>query len=156
MTRRVRPHVRELLAETLTPLAAYQRLAELSPIRFLFESVAGGEHVARYSFLGADPSLLVRVTPVGIELERRGRREARAGDPLALLREVVSGFVAEEAPVPFAGGFVGTFGFDLARLIERLPGRPPDPWGLPSALLARFDAVIAFDHAQQKLLRKKH
>jgi anthranilate synthase component 1 len=144
--------VRELLAETLTPLAAYQRLAELSPIRFLFESVAGGEHVARYSFLGADPSLLVRVTPSGIELERQGRREARAGDPLALLREVVSGFVAEKAPVPFAGGFVGTFGFDLARLIERLPGRPPDPWGLPSALLARFDAVIAFDHAQQKLL----
>ena len=55
-SRIVRPHVRELLAETLTPLAVYDRLAALSPHRFLFESVTGGEQVARYSFLGVAPS----------------------------------------------------------------------------------------------------
>ncbi|MDQ1348166.1 MAG: anthranilate synthase component, partial [Acidobacteriota bacterium] len=57
-----------------------------------------------------------------------------------------------ELPVPFAGGFVGTFGFDLVRLVERIPARPPDPWGLPVAILGRFDDIIAFDHAQQRLL----
>ncbi len=38
------------------------------------------------------------------------------------------------------------------RLVERIPSRPPDPWGLPVAILGRFDEVIAFDHAQQRLL----
>ncbi len=144
--------MRELLAETLTPLAAYQRLAGLSPVRFLLESVSGGEHVARYSFLGADPALIARVTAAGVEVERAGRRERLGGDPVEALRSLAGGFDAEPVPLPFAGGFVGTFGFDFVRLIERLPDRPPDPWGLASALLARFDAIVAFDHAQQKLL----
>ena len=153
--RRVVPRVRELLAETLTPLAAYQRLAALSPVRFLFESVTGGEQVARYSFLGAGPRALVRLHADRLEIARESGVETLAGEPSRLvdeLRRLVGGFDAGPAPVPFAGGFVGTFGFDLVRAVERLPGRPADPWGLPLATLGLFDAVVAFDHAQQKLL----
>ena len=58
---KVTPHVRELLAETVTPLAVYQRLLALSPTRFLLESVTSGEQVARWSFLGAGPREIVRV-----------------------------------------------------------------------------------------------
>jgi anthranilate synthase component 1 len=65
---------------------------------------------------------------------------------------VVSAVTAEPGPVPFTGGFVGTFGYDLARLVERLPARPPDPFGLPVALLGRFDTVVVFDHARQRVL----
>jgi anthranilate synthase component 1 len=54
--------------------------------------------------------------------------------------------------VPFTGGFVGYFGYDVVRLVERLPDRPPDPFGLPLALLARFDTVAVFDHAHQRVL----
>ena len=61
MTRAVRAQTRELLAETLTPLAVYERPAPLSPHRFLFESVTGGEQVVRYSFLGAAPSRLLHL-----------------------------------------------------------------------------------------------
>jgi anthranilate synthase component I len=150
--RRVVPRVRELLAETLTPLAAYQRLAEVSPVRFLFESVTGGEQVARYSFLGAGPRARLRLWPDRLEIERGGTTEVRRGSPVASLREAVGGFAAEPAPVPFGGGFVGTFGFDFVRLVERLPVRSPDPWRLPVASLGLFDAVVAFDHAQQKVL----
>jgi anthranilate synthase component 1 len=150
--RAVRLHVRELLAERLTPLAAYERLAELSPARFLFESVTGGERVARYSFLGAAPRELVTLHPDGVEIARHGAVERRAGDPVAALRELAGGFEASPGPVPFTGGFVGSFGFDFVRALERLPSRPPDPWGLPLARLGRFDSVVAFDHAQQKLL----
>jgi anthranilate synthase component 1 len=150
--RRVVPRVRELLAETLTPLAAYQRLAEISPVRFLFESVTGGEQVARYSFLGAGPRARLRLWPDRLEIERDGITDVRRGRPLEALREAVGGFDAEPAPVPFGGGFVGTFGFDLVRMVEKLPLRPPDPWQLPVASLGLFDAVVAFDHAQQKVL----
>ncbi len=150
--RRVVPHTRELLAETLTPLAVYQRLRDLSPVRFLFESVTGGEQVARYSFLGAAPAAIYRLYGDRLEVERAGRRETRSGAPLEALRREVERYSAPGSPVPFAGGFVGSFGFDLVRLIERIPARPPDPWGLPVAILGRFDSVVAFDHAQQRLL----
>ena len=150
------PRVRELLAETLTPLAAYQRLAEISPVRFLFESVTGGEQVARYSFLGAGPRAICRLFADRLEIERAGAIERRPGPPLEALRALAAGFDAAPGPVPFTGGLVGTFGFDFVRLAERLPTRPPDPWGLPVAVLGLFDAVVAFDHAQQKVLLAAH
>ena len=152
MLKQVTPHLRELLAETVTPLAVYQRLKALSPVRFLFESVTGGEQVARFSFLGAAPREIYRLYPDHLEVERDGRRNDLPGPPIAALRAVVEGYSTPELPVPFAGGFVGTFGFDLVRLVERIPSRPPDPWGLPIAILGRFDEIIAFDHAQQRLL----
>ena len=150
--RRARPRCRELLADTLTPLAAYRRLAPRSPVRFLFESVTGGERVSRYSFLGAGARELLRLYPDRLERERGYAREALPGPPLAALAAAVGGIAADPGPAPFTGGWVGFFGYDLVRLLERLPARPPDPFGLPLALLARFDDLVVFDHARQRLL----
>jgi anthranilate synthase component 1 len=151
-TRRAVPHTREFLADGLTPLAVYRRLAGLSPYRFLFESVAGGERVSRFSFLGAAPREVYRLYPDRLEVERSGRRRRLPGEPLEALRRVVDGIAAAPGPIPFTGGFVGYFGYDLIRLVERLPDRPPDPFGLPVALLARFDSLVIFDHALQRVL----
>jgi anthranilate synthase component 1 len=150
--RRAVPHLREFLADSLTPLAVYRRLARTSPTRFLLESVTGGEQVSRFSFLGAGPQALYRLWPDRLEVERCGSREALPGPPLEALRQVVSGVAAEPGPIPFTGGWVGYFGYDLVRLVERLPGRPPDPHALPWALLARFDTLVVFDHALQRVL----
>ena len=152
MTRRAVPHFREFLADTLTPLGVYRRLAALSPTRFLLESVTGGEQVSRFSFLGAAPRELYRLWPDRLERERDGRREDLPGEPLAALARAVGSIASEPGPVPFTGGFVGFFGYDAVRLVERLPGRPPDPFGLPLALLGRFDTLAVFDHAHQRVL----
>ncbi len=157
VARRAVPHVREYLADSLTPLEVYRRLATLSPVSFLFESVTGGEQVSRFSFLGAAPRELYRLWPDRLERERGGRRDDLPGSPLEALGRVVGAVRSEPAPVgeagsvPFTGGYVGFFGYDAVRLVERLPGRPPDPFGLPVALLARFDAVAVFDHAHQRV-----
>jgi anthranilate synthase component 1 len=150
--RRAVPHLRELVADSVTPLAVYRRLAERSPTRFLFESVTGGEHVSRFSFLGAGPSALYRLYADRLEREVGGRRERLDGPPLTALAAALAEVSGPAGPIPFTGGFVGFFGYDLARLLERLPDRPPDPFGLPVAVLARFDQVVVFDHARQRLL----
>jgi anthranilate synthase component 1 len=145
--RRAVPHIREFLADSLTPLGVYRRLAKISPHRFLFESVSGGEQVSRFSFLGAGPREIYRLYPDRLEVERD-----LPGDPLEALHQVVGDTTAEPGPIPFTGGLVGSFGYDLIRLVEHLPNRPPDPYGLPVAVLARYDTVVIFDHAHQRVL----
>jgi anthranilate synthase component 1 len=145
------------MADGLTPVLAYRRLAGRSSTRFLFESVTGGEQVSRFSFLGAGPSEIYRLWPDRLERQvgEDGPSEpvpGSAGRSLDALRDVLDGVSAEPGPVPLTGGFVGWFGYDTVRLVERLPGRPDDPFGLPVALLARFDDVVVFDHAHQRLL----
>ena len=154
-TRSAKLHVREFVADTLTPVAVYERLAALSPVRFLFESVTGGEQVSRYSFLGAGPRVLVRLGAEGVEVERGSEVEALEGDPLVALGRLLSEIEGDRSArmeLPFTGGYVGFFGFDLVRLAERLPGRPNDSFGLPTAVLGRFDHVVIFDHAKQRVL----
>ena len=154
--RRAVPHIREFLADSLTPLGVYRRLAELSPHRFLLESVTGGERVSRFSFLGAGPREVYRLYPDRLEVERggdRGRKSRRLPGPaLDALREIIHRIHTEPGPIPFTGGLVGYFGYDLIRMVERLPNRPADPFGLPIALLARFDTLVIFDHAYQRVL----
>mgnify|MGYP001821651499 CR=1 FL=1 len=147
-----RARVREFLADSLTPLGVYRRLAEISPVRFLFESVTGGEQVSRYSFLGAGPREIYRLYPDRLEVERGGERSALAGNPLERLRGALQGISATAGPIPFTGGYVGFFGYDLVRMLESLPGAAADPFALPVAMLARFDNLVVFDHAHQKVL----
>ncbi|MEM7583117.1 MAG: anthranilate synthase component I [Acidobacteriota bacterium] len=150
--RKATVHVREFLADSLTPLAVYRRLEELSPIRFLLESVTGGEQVSRFSFLGARPSELYRLYEDRLEVERDGTRSTLEGEPLPALRQVLGSIESERGAIPLTGGYVGFFGYDMVRMIERLPSRPPDAFDLPIAVIGRFDTLVVFDHAQQRVL----
>ena len=148
----VRPHLREFLADSLTPLEVYRRLSDLSPIRFLLESVTGGEVISRYSFLGAGPQAVYRLLDNRLEVEEEGIRRMIEGPPLEALSYEIGRFTCEDPPFPLSGGFVGYFGYDLIRQQENLPSRPPDKMGLPVALLARFDSVVVFDHVRQRVV----
>ena len=152
MSHRARPHVREFLADTLTPLGVYRRLATLSPSRFLFESVTGGENVSRYSFLGAAPWGTYRLFEDHLELERDGQCQRLEGPPLETLQDELDSIRSAAGPLPLTGGYVGYLGYDFVRLLERLPASTPDNFELPLALLARFDNLVIFDHAHQKVL----
>ncbi len=158
-------HTREFLADTSTPLGVYRKLAThedgAAPgRRFLFESVTGGEHVSRYSFLGTCPTRVCRVYLDRLEIEdlrNGGGLEVEPGDPLPRLRRLLDSVAGAPPSLPFAGGWIGAFGFDAIRLVEprlvdHAAGRPPDPFGLPVALLARYDEVLVFDHARQRIV----
>src|SRR5882762_9754897 len=66
------PVVKEIVADLLTPVSAFLKIAEDADYAFLLESVEGGEHVGRYSFLGKDPFLILRSRAGKTTLDRGG------------------------------------------------------------------------------------
>jgi anthranilate synthase component 1 len=134
------PVVRELSADTLTPVVAFHALVREGEEAFLFESVERGENLGRYSFVGFDP-------------RRSLRFDATVSDPVRVLNdEIVPLRVQGEADLPpFFGGAVGYFGYNVAGWTERLPDSHRDDLGIPDAKLLFFDNVVVFDHVRQRL-----
>ena len=93
------PVVKEIIADLLTPVSAFLKIAEHSDYAFLFESVEGGERVARYSFLGKDPFLVLRSRRGRTTIDRSG---VTTEDPCLLCRRRAcrSGGQAAEGGVP--------------------------------------------------------
>ena len=154
------PVCRTLLGDTLTPVSAYEKFAR-GDYSFLLESAAGGEKLARYSFLGTDPFLIFRAYGDEVEIESFDhdahdreagvKRKFRSPDPLAELQKQVFNFRAVEVPgLPrFCGGAVGYAAYDAIRYIERLPSPPKDVLGLPDLFFAFYDLMVVFDHLQK-------
>ncbi|HYM90396.1 MAG TPA: anthranilate synthase component I [bacterium] len=142
----------EVVADLDTPISAYLRLRDL-PQPFLLESVEGGEKVARYSFLGAQPRLTLRAFPTHVEVVEGGATRRSGQDPLEVARAILQQYrpAADPSLPRFYGGLVGWFGYDLVRTIEHLPNRPPDDRGLPLCSLQLADAVMIFDHLRHRI-----
>jgi anthranilate synthase component I len=134
------PVVRELSADTLTPVAAFEALTRAGEEAFLFESVERGENLGRYSFVGFEP-------------RRSLRFDGKVTDRVKLLNEELVPLRVhdEESLPPFFGGAVGYFGYGVGGWSERLPDTTADDYAIPDAKLLFFDNVIVFDHVKQKL-----
>ena len=150
------PVVRELPADLETPVTVYLKLAGQGP-SFLLESVTGGEHLARYSFIGVHPTRAYVLR--GHSLETHDHQEVTTSrlpdgmDPLDSLRAELSHYRPAAIPgLPrFAGGLVGYLSFEMIRFFE--PSVPVEPHAaLPDGIFLLTDTVVAFDHAFGKLL----
>lgn len=146
------PVYANLLSDQLTPVSAFERIASEAGHAFLLESVVGGEKIARYSFLGADPLVLVeakdrRTTVTG----PAGRQTYDDTEPLALLEATLKRFrsVSPPAMPRFLGGAVGYAGSDIARHYEKLGTPPPDDRGLPDLQFGLYDRMVIFDHVRK-------
>ena len=143
------PVVLELLADTLTPVSAFERLTtgDDGPA-CLLESVEGGERLGRYSFIALHPAAITTI-------------RADHADPLQALRDLVGTASYLQPPqlrLPrFTGGVIGWLGYEVAAAFERLPRAPGKPYGdLPDGVWARFDTLVAFDHLRHTLLVITH
>src|SRR5690606_30949231 len=144
------PVSRSLLFDTWTAVTAYARLAR-PPFGFLLESVVGGETWARYTFLGTEPREAWKLTGDRVERWTRASGWVDRGevdDPLADLSiDLLRTSPAALPGLPrFWGGWVGFFGYDMVRRIERLPNAPPATLDVPDALFMRTGAVVAIDN----------
>ena len=142
------PLCREIPADLLTPVAAFLRLAPGARHPFLLESVEGGEAVARYSFLGRDPSAVVRA-----RIGAGGPEDAPGTSPVEALRRAVAPYRSVRFPdLPrFTGGAVGYLSYDVVHLVERLPRRAGDDLCLPDVLFGIYDTILAFDHLRNRI-----
>src|SRR5581483_122697 len=171
------PVTRRLLADIETPLSAYRKIRGAGE-SFLFESVEGGEHLDRYSFVGCNPSAVIRQTGSRGELIEngkvveistvvpsaggaalpRGQADRQVGptvcDGLEVVERVMKKYRA--VPVPglprFTGGAVGFIGYEFIHDVEPVVPRPPkDDLGTPTMCFLIADQLLIFDRVAQTI-----
>lgn len=152
------PVYRVLMGDHLTPVTAYERLARASQYAFLLESVVGGDRIARYSFLGANPRKVITAWDrrVVIQEQTLPPRELTVADPLKELETQlasIQGLVLPNMP-RFLGGAVGFAGYDTVRYLEgeKLPNPPHDDRGLPDLCFGIYDDLVIFDHVNKTVI----
>ncbi len=155
------PVVREIMADLLTPVSAFIKIAEHSDYAFLFESVEGGEQVARYSFLGKDPFLVLRARGKRSVIDRSGVTTELDEPFVDVTRRLMAEFRSPFVPgLPrFTGGAVGFVGYDASAVFEpaleeawQQAGWSGDGAGEDDAGFMLFDTVLAFDHVKHRIL----
>ena len=149
------PVCKEIVADLLTPVSSFLKIAEDADYAFLLESVEGGEHVGRYSFLGKDPFLILRARDGRTTIERGGVVTGSDRPFVETLRGLMADFRSPFVPdLPrFTGGAVGYLGYGAASWFEPVLGdlgTVAD--GADQAGFMLFDTVLAFDHVQHRIL----
>ena len=163
------PVTRRLLADIETPLSAYRKIRGAGE-SFLFESVEGGEHIGRYSFVGCNPRALIRQTGARVEILENGKvverfevggatgsassATGRVKDGLEVVERVMKKYRA--VPVPelprFTGGAVGFIGYEFIHDVEPVVPRPPqDELGTPTMTFLVADQLLIFDRVAQTI-----
>ncbi|MEM6489541.1 MAG: chorismate-binding protein, partial [Pseudomonadota bacterium] len=150
----------ELVADQDTAVSLMLKLTRALPMSFMLESVTGGEVRGRYSVIGHAPDLIWRCRGDRAEINRCAAHDADAFEPdpaddgaLASLRRLIAES-AIEVPAglpPMAAGLFGYLGYDMIRLVERLPEPNPDPLGLPDAVWLRPSLVAIVDNVRDQV-----
>ncbi len=151
-THRVVPVWRTLLADLITPVAAFARVVGDRDAGFVLESVEHGERWSRWSFVGRHPlaTLTARGRKVAVEGELKLDVPIDQG-MLAAVEAILEQFSSPdiEGLPPLHGGLVGYLGYDVVREVEHLPDVPTDDQGHPDAVMSIIGEMAAFDHWNQ-------
>ncbi|PIW67477.1 MAG: anthranilate synthase component I, partial [Candidatus Omnitrophica bacterium CG12_big_fil_rev_8_21_14_0_65_42_8] len=112
------------------------------------------EKIARFSFIGAEPSIVLKIKVNSIEINKCGKiKRYFTDDPLKEIEKIMSSFKAAEIKglLRFSGGMVGYMGYDMVRFFERLPDKNPDDLKIPDSIFMMADSLVIFDHVTHKI-----
>ncbi|KPV54077.1 anthranilate synthase [Kouleothrix aurantiaca] len=143
----------EILADLETPVSAFLKVAR-GPWSFLLESVEGGQHVARYSFIGAEPYLTLRFADGLAQAVQGGYKQTLPyTDPLVVLGSYLREYRPVRLPdLPrFVGGAVGYLSYETVARFERLPVPTERAYTIPEGMWQFVDTLLAFDHLKHKI-----
>ena len=146
------PVVRSVLADLQTPVGAFLRIAGDATHAFLLESIEGGERVARYSFLAANPWMVARAHGGRTSVTRDGKETLVEQNGIEFLRRYFADkkLARRRGLAPFAGGAMGYLAYDAARWFEPALGNGNQS-PISDAAWMFFKTVVAFDRVQQQM-----
>ncbi len=147
------PVYRQLFADTLTPVSAFQKVSE-TDYAFLLESADGGEKIARYSLIGSNPFSGFKCKGPNVEIfNNKETTRIETSDPIKMLEEQISKFspVRVNGLPDFFGGAVGYTSYDSVRYVENLPDSTIDDLNLPDMYFMFYDEIIVFDHLNKTI-----
>jgi para-aminobenzoate synthetase component 1 len=143
-----------LVEEVSTPLTAPElfELIKDNPYSFFLDSGMDPQRLGRYSSLGSEPFLVMNSRGSEINLIRGQEHKVQHGNPFDTIGKLLEVYKLDHcpAPVPFLGGAVGYFSYDLCHFIERLPSTAIDDLKLPESYFAFYDTIMAFDHLERR------
>lgn len=146
------PHYKMLNGDLDTPVSVYLKLGKEPS--FLLESVTGGEHVARYSFIGFDPFCEYIYDGDSATIIRDGQKQTVSGNGIDMLRDIVQAYSMEEYPdlPPFIGGAVGYFCWEIMSKIETMHFAEKDGVLCPDGHFMFPRSMVIFDHAKRRII----
>ena len=149
---------RRVVADLETPIGAYLKLADGRRNTFLLESVQDGATRGRYSMIGLEPDVILKVERGKASINRNAGLTPDAFEPIDVgPLDALRALVAEsQSDVPAglpstAAGIYGYLGYEMVRLMEVLPDENPDPLGFPDAILMRPSVLAIFDTLKDEL-----
>ncbi len=117
---------------------------------FFLDSGMDSEKLGRYSFIGVDPFLMIKSEGNRVSLEEDGKIETMDGNPLDILQENLDLYKIQKEEIPFVGGGVGYFSYELAHLMEKLPNTVKKDVDIPEMVMGFYDGVVIIDHRDDK------
>ena len=147
------PVYRQLFADTLTPVSAFQKVSE-TDYAFLLESADGGAKIARYSLIGSNPFSGFKCKGPNVEIfNDKEITHLETTDPIKVLEQQISKFspVRVNGLPDFFGGAVGYTSYDSVRYVENLPDTTVDDLNLPDMYFMFYDVTIIFDHLNKTI-----
>lgn len=148
------PIYKEIVSDLETPVTAFSKIS--GKYSFLLESVTGGERIARYSFLGSDPFLIIKlinnkIYSIDPKTEKILNKIPYSTKAFKNLINKYKAVHIEELP-RFHGGAVGYFAYDFVRTIENIPETNKKNQSIPDAYFLIFKNILAFDHVKNKII----
>ena len=149
---------RRIVADLETPVGTYLKLAEGRRNTFLLESVQDATVRGRYSIIGTQPDVILKVEAGSAAINRSAQTDAHHFEPVdALPLDALRALVADsqiEVPAglpPQSAGVYGYLGYDMVRYMEVLPNSNPDHLQTPEAVLMRPSLLAIFDTLKDEL-----
>ena len=134
----------------LTSMELFEAVKKDGNYPFFLDSGMDSQKLGRYSFIGVDPFLMIKSEGSKIRLEEDGKIETIDGNPLDILQEKLDLYKIEREDIPFVGGGVGYFSYELAHLMEKLPNTVNKEVDIPEMVMGFYDGIVIIDHRDDK------
>ncbi|PWT84290.1 MAG: hypothetical protein C5B58_04975 [Acidobacteria bacterium] len=149
------PIFAEFVADHETPVSAFKKL-DGGGYSFLFESTEKNDVSGRFSFVGADPRMVIKSYGRELQIIESGveQRVKVTGDPLDEIGKVMARyqFVSRPGPLRFSGGAVGFLGYEAIHFFEpKVPVAERNELQLPEMIFMITSSFLMFDHRLRTL-----